>query len=89
MAEKSFNSNGYRCLKIMIFGDLVPKLCKLQVGTVIGLLNPKCMKPTVENGYAFTIDLEAQLFKIGFAEDFVMCKGVTSKVNTTGAFSLD
>lgn len=89
MAEKSFNTNGYKCMKVMIFNELTQKVSKLQIGTVIGLLNPKCMKPTVDNGFAYTYDFEAQLFKIGFSEDFSLCKGYTDKVNTTETFSIE
>jgi hypothetical protein len=44
-SEKSFNSNGYKTLKIMAFQDAAVPTSKLSIGTVIGILNPKLMKP--------------------------------------------
>lgn len=44
LSERSFNSNGYKTLKIMAFQDAAVPTSKLSIGTVIGILNPKLMK---------------------------------------------
>jgi hypothetical protein len=44
MSEKSFNSNGYKTLKIMAFSDAALPISRLTIGTVIGILNPKPMR---------------------------------------------
>jgi len=44
LSEKSFNSNGYKTLKIMAFQEAATPMSKLNVGTIIGILNPKIMR---------------------------------------------
>lgn len=44
LSEKSFNSNGYKTLKVMAFQDAAVSISKLNIGTVVGLLNPKVMR---------------------------------------------
>ena len=44
LSEKSFNSNGYKTLKIMAFQEAATPISKLTVGTIIGILNPKIMR---------------------------------------------
>ncbi len=44
LSEKSFNSNGYKTLKIMAFQEAATPIAKLNVGTIVGLLNPKVMR---------------------------------------------
>lgn len=44
VSEKSFNTNGYKSLKVMAFQEAATQISKLTIGTVIGLLNPKPMK---------------------------------------------
>jgi uncharacterized protein (DUF302 family) len=44
LSEKSFNSNGYKILKIMAFQEAATPIGKLTVGTLIGILNPKIMR---------------------------------------------
>ncbi len=75
IAEKSFNSNGYKHVKLMAFDAAMNETSKLQVGTVIGLVNPKPMKATVEYGFSFLLDAAASMFRIGFSEDIAFCKG--------------
>lgn len=48
MAEKSFNTSNYKFMKIMIFNELATKISNITTGTIIAILNPKSMKPTVE-----------------------------------------
>ena len=88
LLEKSFNSNGYKTLKLMAFGEPATFVAKLSIGTVIGLLNPKPMKSTPEQGITFCIDLEAQVFKIGFSEELTFCKGIPKVLSNTNPFSM-
>ncbi len=81
MSEKQFNSNGYKTLKIMAFQEAATPISKITVGTVVGILNPKIMKfqsgvENKDNAITFSIDLELQVFKIGFSEELTFCKGV-------------
>ena len=41
---QSFNSNGYKSIKVLCFGEATLPISKLGIGTVIGLLNPRVMK---------------------------------------------
>jgi hypothetical protein len=50
----------------------------MKAGTIVGILNPKAMKPTVEHGFSYCIDLEAQIFVIGYSEDYSICKFTSS-----------
>ena len=59
MALKSFNSDGYKCVKVMIFNELAIKMAKVKAGSVICLMTPKPMKPTADQGYSFVIELDA------------------------------
>lgn len=45
-AEKSFNSNGYKSLKLLAFEEAQPVASRCKVGTVVGVINPKPMKAT-------------------------------------------
>ena len=51
LSEKSFNSNGYKTLKIMAFQEAATPIAKLNVGTIVGVLNPKVMRtqPGLQN----------------------------------------
>ncbi|CDW78551.1 UNKNOWN [Stylonychia lemnae] len=75
IAEKSFNSNGYKTIKLMAFEDAIGETTKIQQGTIVGLVNPKPMKATVEYGYSFCIDASASIFRIGYSQDFIYCPG--------------
>ena len=75
MAEKSYNSNGYKTFKLMVFNELAHKMSNYQIGTIMGIMSYKSMPPTTEYGYTFCIDTNSQLFKIGFSEEYAMCKG--------------
>jgi hypothetical protein len=41
-------------------------------------MNPKCMKPTIEHGYSYCIDIDAQVFVIGYSEEYSVCKYVST-----------
>lgn len=56
IAEKSYNTNGYKTIKLMAFDDAIAECNKIQQGTIIGIVNPKPMKANVEYGYSFCID---------------------------------
>ena len=89
MSEKQFNSNGYKTLKIMAFQEVATPISKLTIGTVVGVLNPRVMKQQAgvdskDNAITFSIELEAQVFKIGFSEELTFCKGVPQ----TGSLNL-
>lgn len=75
IAEKSFNSNGYKSVKLMAFDAAMTETNKMQVGTVVGVVNPKPMKATLEYGFSFLLDAAASLFRIGYSEELVFCKG--------------
>lgn len=64
----------------MAFQEAAVPVSKLSIGTVIGLLNPKLMRQgpseQQQHGITFSVELEAQLFKIGFSEDLSFCKGL-------------
>ena len=79
MAERSFNGNGYKTMKVLVFGDLADKVYKLTIGTVIGLINPKPLKRDPKHGFSFAIDFEAQMMKIGYSEEITTCKGIAPK----------
>lgn len=81
LSEKSFNSNGYKTLKVMAFQEVALPISKLTVGTVVGLLNPRLMRSLPgsdhqNQGITFSVDVEAQVFRIGFSEELTFCKGV-------------
>ena len=59
MAEKSFNSNGYKVMKIMIFNEAAHKVSKINIGSVVAVLNPKALKPSVEYGHSYCADTDA------------------------------
>lgn len=40
----SFNSNGYKTLKVLAFSEAAVPISKLGIGIVVGLLNPKLMR---------------------------------------------
>lgn len=61
MMFMSYTNMGYKCLKIMIFNELAYKLSNVHIGMTIALLNIKPLKPTMEKGYCFVIDAEAQV----------------------------
>lgn len=76
MAEKSFNTNGYKTMKIMSFDEAMSETLKLQIGTIVGIINPKPMKASVEFGFSYCMDASASLFRIGYSEDLAFCKGL-------------
>jgi hypothetical protein len=89
IAEKSFNNNGYKLMKLMAFEEAMLELTKFQVGNVIGLVNPKPLKGTVEHGFTFIMDAAASLFKIGHSEELGFCKPTVKMANmtTSGLFN--
>ena len=82
--DKTFNTNGYKALRIMAFGEVASFVSKQTIGTVIGLLNPKPLKSAADNVPSLCIDLEQQVFKIGYSEDLSFCKGIHKQVNSGG-----
>ncbi len=75
IAKKCFNSNGYKTMRIIAFGDVANKLSKCSTGLVMGILNPRLMSSNPEQGQTFCIDIESQIFQIGLACDLGFCKG--------------
>lgn len=65
----------------MAFQEVAVPISKLSVGTVIGVLNPRIMKQQAgfeskDNAITFSIELEGQIFKIGYSEELTFCKGI-------------
>lgn len=58
MILKNVTMNGYKCMKLVVFNDAAVKLSKLNVGTVIGLINPKGLKATTDESLSFGIEGE-------------------------------
>lgn len=61
LTEKSFNSVGYKTMKVLAFDGLAKKMGKLSIGTVVCILNPRPMKRDLEHGISFVIDMQQQV----------------------------
>lgn len=70
----------------MSFDDALVETTKIQSGTIVGIVNPKPMKPNPEYGFSFCMDAAASIFKIGYSEDLAFCKG-QGNLTTSGFFN--
>jgi hypothetical protein len=77
-ASRSFNLDGYKTLRVMVFKD---ELCKKigekigVVGLVVCLSNLSRLDYSEHSGVSFRIESEGQVACIGKAEDLSFCKG--------------
>lgn len=77
-AARSFNTDGYKTLRIIVFGE---DLCKAVakkigiVGLVVCLSNLKRLDYSEHSGVTLRIENEEQVFCVGKSEDLSFCKG--------------
>ena len=88
-AKKSFNSNGYKTVKIQVYGEALTHLSKMQIGSIIGLANPRPMKASAEFGYTYIIEAGAAIFKIGISEDLSFCKSAKASAVMSGMIDMN
>mmetsp|Transcript_33225 Transcript_33225/g.50932 ORF Transcript_33225/g.50932 Transcript_33225/m.50932 type:complete len:86 (-) Transcript_33225:596-853(-) len=84
---KSYTSEGYKQTTFMSFGeDASKELISLRTGTIVGVLNPRVMQNSnPEHGFAFSVDTKAQLFVIGYSQDYDICKGKSQSSQILGS----
>ena len=87
IAEKSFNTNGYKIVRLMAFDEALSETTKIQTGTIVGIVNPKPLKATAEYGFSFCMDAAASIFRIGYSEDLSFCKG-SGLITTSGLHNM-
>ncbi|XP_039996343.1 protein MCM10 homolog isoform X2 [Xiphias gladius] len=64
-------------VSLLLFGEVHKEHWKTELGTVIGLLNPKPMKQKDGyNGVSLTVDHPQKVLLMGEAQDFGTCKGI-------------
>ena len=56
--KKSFTSNDYRTLKVIVFGEFAKAASNMNVGTVIGVVGPRPLDQSYNNGVSVSIDKE-------------------------------
>jgi len=86
---KAYNNNGYKTISFMAFNEACSLISNLNHGTVVGILNPKFMKnqasqqnagstavgPVRDYGFTFTVESDSAIAKIGYSEDYDVCRG--------------
>lgn len=90
-AEKSFNTDGYKQLRILAFGDELVKTVykRLEVGMVVAFADLKQLDYSENSGVAMRIEAEDQVYPLGKSSDMVFCKGIVQKAGApvTNPFS--
>lgn len=51
----------------MAFDEALSETTKIQSGTIVGIVNPKPMKASVEYGFSYCMDAAASIFRIGYS----------------------
>lgn len=69
---KAFNQFGYKTLSVMVFGDAATSLNKLDVGSIIAILNPKILKSSNQSNskdgaLTYCIESDAAIITIGYS----------------------
>lgn len=73
-------------MKMMLFDEVTQAIQKYQIGSIVGVINPKPLKPSHEYGYSYCVDLEPQIFFIGFSEEFTRCRQVGKEMKQCTTF---
>ncbi len=76
-ADKSFNSDGYKNVKILAFGDDLVKVVakRMELGMVVAFQNLKQLDYSENSGVSLRIESEDQFYTLGKSADLFFCKG--------------
>lgn len=84
-ALRAFNSDGYKAVTLMAFGESALAAKKIPSGTVVAVLTPRLLQSNPnpgeqrknEGGLTFCVDSPDALISIGFSSDFNICTEVS------------
>lgn len=84
-ALKSWNTDGYKAIRVLAFGDELTKQLHKKIGVVgmvIALVDLKPLDFSNNSGQSFRIHEETQTFCLGKSEELIFCSGVKTKTST-------